>query len=81
MSDGEIKNLDCRNLVCPIPLVTLSKIAKDIPKGEMIKVLGDDPAFEKNIFFWCKMLNHKIIKLDKEGTLITFIIQLTGKKK
>ena len=47
----------------------------NIQVGEILKVEADDPAAEEDIKRWAKRTGHKIIKFEKEGTILTFFIK------
>lgn len=38
------QTLDCRGLVCPMPVIKLSKAVKTVDKGAVIEMLATDPG-------------------------------------
>lgn len=47
--------LDYRGLRCPLPVVQLAKAWGDVPVGDEVEVLADDPAAGPDLAAWCRM--------------------------
>ena len=47
--------IDALGRKCPIPIIMLAEQIKDIPRGEIVAVLADDPAAYTDIPSWCMM--------------------------
>jgi tRNA 2-thiouridine synthesizing protein A len=69
--------LDCVGLYCPMPIFMTKEKIEEIEVGQVLKVEADDPAAEEDIKRWAKRTGHQILKFEKEGTLLTFIIKRT----
>jgi TusA-related sulfurtransferase len=67
--------LDCVGLFCPMPIAMTKEEIEKIEVGQVLKVEADDPAAEEDITRWAKRTGHKILKFEKEGTILTFYIQ------
>ena len=50
--------IDALGRKCPIPIIMLSEQIRDVPIGEVIAVLADDPAAYTDIPAWCQMKSH-----------------------
>ena len=68
--------LDCSGLVCPMPIVKLSKAVKTMEDGQTIEVLADDPAFERDVTAWVAMSDCKLLKIEKEGNAFKAYIEV-----
>ncbi len=62
MADQE---LDCKNMNCPMPIVMISKAMKKLEKGQTLKVVATDPAFEADLRAWAGRLHHNIVDLTQ----------------
>jgi tRNA 2-thiouridine synthesizing protein A len=69
--------LDCVGFFCPMPIAMLKEEIDKIEVRQVLKVEADDPAAEEDIQRWAKRTGHKILKFEKEGTILTFYIQKT----
>ena len=37
-------SLDCRGKRCPLPVIALARAVPEVPVGEVVRVVADDPA-------------------------------------
>jgi tRNA 2-thiouridine synthesizing protein A len=50
--------VDSRGRRCPLPVIDLARAMPDVPVGEVVTVLADDPAAATDIPAWCRMRGH-----------------------
>jgi tRNA 2-thiouridine synthesizing protein A len=50
-----VKVLDCRGRRCPMPVIELAKALPQVPIGEVIRIVADDPAAAADIPAWCRI--------------------------
>jgi tRNA 2-thiouridine synthesizing protein A len=67
--------LDCVGFYCPMPISMTKEEIDKIEIGQVLKVEADDPAAEEDIKRWAKRTGHKILKFEKQGTIMTFYIK------
>ena len=67
--------LDCIGLFCPMPIARTKEEIENIEVGQVLKVEADDPAAEEDIARWAKRAGHQVLKLEKSGNIITFLIK------
>ena len=70
--DAEV---DCVGFYCPMPLAMTKEEVEKIQIGQVLKVEADDPAAEEDIKRWAKRTGQKILKFQKEGSIMTFYIK------
>jgi len=51
--------VDCRGMRCPMPVIMLAKRIGEVPVGQVVTVLADDPAAAVDIPAWCRMTGHE----------------------
>ncbi len=66
--------LDARGEKCPYPFVRTKWLMEQISRGEVIKVIANDPDALTNIDAWTKRSGDRILRIENEGD--TFIIYL-----
>jgi len=71
------RTLDARGLVCPVPIMKISKEVKTMGHGEVLKVIASDSAFELDLRAWSKQTGNEILSLEKEGETVTAVIRIT----
>jgi tRNA 2-thiouridine synthesizing protein A len=53
--------LDCRDLVCPLPVIELSRRIGEVAVGEVVAVVADDAAARVDIPAWCRMRGQEYV--------------------
>ena len=53
--------LDCRGMLCPLPVITLARRIGEVAIGETVAVLADDPAAATDIPAWCRMRSQELV--------------------
>ncbi len=72
---GQHPILDCIGLYCPLPIsMTKTEIDK-LEAGQVLEVEADDPAAEDDIKRWVKRAGHELIKFEKDGAIMSFLIR------
>ncbi len=70
-----VKVLDLQGLLCPIPVVKVSKAVKDINIGEVIEATATDPGVMMDIPAWCKSSGNEMVKMAKEDGIFRFVVR------
>jgi TusA-related sulfurtransferase len=47
--------LDCRGMLCPLPVIELARHVEDVPVGGLLAVVADDVAARTDVPAWCRM--------------------------
>ena len=68
-------DLDARGLTCPLPVIRLARLARDLPAGTTLHVLADDPAAESDIPAWTRMRGHTVT-LERRGGHTAYVVVL-----
>ena len=56
--------LDCRGIMCPLPIIRLANNLPDVPVGGTMAVAADDPAARPDIAAWCRMRGQEYLGED-----------------
>jgi TusA-related sulfurtransferase len=56
--------LDCRGMVCPRPIIELARHVEDVPIGELLAVVAEDPAARYDVPAWCRMREQEYVGAD-----------------
>ncbi len=71
------QTLDCKGLLCPMPMIKLAKAIKAIQVGEAIEMLATDPGSVPDMKAFENQTHHKILKSDEQGGVFRFVVQRT----
>jgi tRNA 2-thiouridine synthesizing protein A/cysteine desulfurase len=55
------RELDCRGLVCPAPVIELARHIEDVAPGELLAVVATDAAARVDVPAWCRMTGHEYV--------------------
>jgi tRNA 2-thiouridine synthesizing protein A len=58
-----------------MPIALTKEAIDNIEIGQILKIEADDPAAEEDIKRWAKRTGHDLLKFDKKGKILTFIIR------
>lgn len=62
--------LDCRGMLCPLPIIELGRRLEDVPVGGTIAVVASDVAARVDVPAWCRMRQQEYLGEDaaEDGT-------------
>ncbi len=69
------KEIDARNLNCPLPILRCKKGLSEVEATQVVKVLATDPGSVKDFQAFCKQTGHELLLLDEADGLFTFYIK------
>jgi tRNA 2-thiouridine synthesizing protein A len=58
---GADLEVDCRGMLCPLPVIELGKRYAEVPVGGLVAVLADDIAARTDIPAWCRMRGQEYV--------------------
>ena len=53
-------SLDCLGMECPQPIIMLAQRLGEVPIGELIELVADDPAAGPDVAAWCRMRGQEL---------------------
>jgi tRNA 2-thiouridine synthesizing protein A len=56
--------LDCRGMVCPLPVIELAKRIGDVEVGGVVAVVSTDAAAAYDVPAWCRMRDQEYVGED-----------------
>ena len=56
--------LDCRGMVCPLPVIELTKRIGEVAVGGLVAVVSSDSAAAYDIPAWCRMRAQEYVGED-----------------
>jgi tRNA 2-thiouridine synthesizing protein A len=67
--------LDCKGLMCPMPIVQLAKKIKTVEIGHEFELISDDIGSKEDIPAWCKRTGNELIEMKESGKVFTYRIK------
>jgi len=56
--------LDCRAMLCPMPVIELGRHLADVEVGELLAVVTHDVAAAVDVPAWCRMKGQEYVGAD-----------------
>ena len=71
--------LDCRDMLCPRPVIELARHLADVPVGEVIAVVTADAAAAHDVPAWCRMRRQEYVGSDMaDDGVARYLVRRTG---
>lgn len=61
---ASLVELDCRGMLCPLPIIELSKHLGDVEVGGLLGVVAEDTAARHDVPAWCRMRGQEYVGED-----------------
>ncbi len=69
------RKLDCLGLFCPVPIIKTRIEIDKMQVGQILEVIADDPAAEKDIKNLMRSLGHEILQFNNDDGKVRFFIR------
>ena len=70
------KDLDVVGKACPIPLITVAREVRTMQKGELLRIIGNDPLFEVTILDFCREGGHELLETIRDGKKVSITFKV-----
>ncbi len=70
-----VESLDLKGLLCPLPVVKISKAIKGIEIDEAIEAVATDPGVLMDIPAWCKGSGNELVNMGKKEGEFRFVVR------
>lgn len=67
--------LDALGLLCPLPVLKARKRLAALAKGQVLRVLADDPAAVIDIPHFCAEAGHELLAQDDDSAQQVYLIR------
>lgn len=69
--------LDCRGLLCPMPVVKLSRAIKAVEPGALIEMLATDPGSVPDLEAYERQTGHQVVERSEADGVFRFLVRRT----
>jgi tRNA 2-thiouridine synthesizing protein A len=67
--------LDCKGILCPMPVIRISQAIKKIGVGQVVEMLTTDPGSVPDMEAWTKQTGHELLARHEADGVYTFFIR------
>jgi tRNA 2-thiouridine synthesizing protein A len=71
------KQLDCRNMSCPMPVIQADAEIKNMRHGQVLEILGTDPAAKKELQEYAEKQGHHFLGFEDTPEFTRYLIRIT----
>ena len=72
------ETLDCRRLLCPMPVIRVQDRIAEMQAGEELKTICTDPGVMQDIPAWCRINGHEVMSTRVENDEYILHIKIGG---
>lgn len=72
------RRLDTLGTLCPVPLLLTGRVMADLPVGETLEIVGDDPEMLRDLTAWCDASGNRLLEARREDGVVRVRIEKTG---
>ena len=69
------KELDARDLNCPLPILRAKKALGEVGSGQVLKILSTDPGSVKDFAAFAKQTGNELLSTAEAGGEFTFFMK------
>jgi len=70
------KDIDVVGKACPIPLITVAKAVRTMGKGQLLRIIGNDPLFEATMLDFCREGGHEVQETIRDGKKVSMVFKV-----
>lgn len=70
------KDINVVGKACPIPLITVAKEVRTMQKGQLLRIIGNDPLFETTILDFCREGGHDVQETSRDGKKVSITFKV-----
>ncbi|MDO8672450.1 MAG: sulfurtransferase TusA family protein [Dehalococcoidia bacterium] len=69
------RTVDCRGLLCPMPIVETKRAIATLAVGQILEVLATDPGSKRDMPAFAKNTGNELVEAGEEGKVFRFLIR------
>jgi len=69
------QTVDARGQRCPLPVIRLGAVLKDLPDHALVRLLATDPAARSDVPAFCRMRRHELLQARDEGEHTAYLVR------
>lgn len=71
----ETRTLDCRGLLCPMPVVRLAREMRSLAPGQLLKLLATDRGACTDVPAWAADTGNALLESGEEDGALVFLLR------
>jgi TusA-related sulfurtransferase len=71
------RELDCKGLLCPMPVIKVSKEIKAMQVGQVLRMIATDKGAPADMEAWSRQTGNELLDSHQEGDKYVFFVRRT----
>ncbi len=71
------RELDCKGMLCPMPIVKLNKEIKSMQMGQVLKMIATDKGAPADVQAWSRQTGNELLDSHQESDKFIFFVRRT----
>ncbi|MCL4395170.1 MAG: sulfurtransferase TusA family protein [Chloroflexi bacterium] len=71
------RELDCKGMLCPLPVINLSKAIKAMQVGQIVKLIATDKGAPADMQAWSRNTGNELLDSHQEDDKFIFFFRRT----
>jgi TusA-related sulfurtransferase len=67
--------LDVTGTFCPLPILLSAREMRKLRTGDLLEIVGDDPAIREDMPVWCERAGHRLVEMVEENGTIRSLVE------
>ena len=67
--------LDCSGMLCPMPIVKVSKAMKELQSEQVLKLIATDPGSPPDMEAWSRQTGNELLRSTTEESKFVFFLR------
>ena len=67
--------MDCKGMMCPMPIVHITKKIKTMAPGTVLEVVADDVGSKEDVPAWANRTGNELVETREENGNYYFVIK------
>jgi tRNA 2-thiouridine synthesizing protein A len=67
--------IDAKGQMCPMPILTLAKAARELPAGAVLAIAATDAGAKADVPAWCDKTGNTLLGMTEEAGVLTFYVR------
>jgi tRNA 2-thiouridine synthesizing protein A len=69
------RELDCRGLLCPLPIVKTKQLMDTMSSGQVLKLLATDKGSVNDVQAWTRQTGNELMDSDENDGIFTYYLR------
>lgn len=76
MDPVDTRILDCKRLLCPLPVIRVQDLVAELAPGTRVEAICTDPGALLDIPAWCRINGHQVLETRSQNGAYSVVLQV-----